>query len=332
MNAPDRFPPWQRRPLQAALSALAEGRLGHALLLCGPESMGKREVARVLAARLLCATPGGDGLACGHCRGCDLFAAGTHPDLQPVSYAINEKTGNPRSDIIVEQMRELSEWFALTPQLGGAKVALIQPAEALNAAASNALLKTLEEPSRDRYLLLVSDRPGQLLATLRSRCQRLEFRLPPAEEAHAWLAACGHREPALGRALHAARGHPGLAAEWLEQDGLALRESVRKGLEALAAGREPPVALAQAWLADERAALRLRFAAELALDSFAAGVGAGGRDRLTTPADFPKLSDWFDAINLARAQLQVPGLRHDLVLAGLLLEWRSLMGRERGRA
>lgn len=331
MNS-DRFAPWQRRALQTALSALAEGRLGHALLLAGPEQMGKREVATALAARLLCTQAGAEGLACGQCRSCTLLAAGTHPDLKPVGLAVNENTGKQRSEIVVEQMRELAEWFTLTPQLGGAQVAVIAPADALNAAAANALLKTLEEPAQGRYLLLVADHPGRLVATIRSRCHRLEFRLPALEEARAWLAARGHAEPALTQALEAARGHPGLAADWLDRGGLALREAVRRDMESLASGRGQPLELAQAWLADEQAALRLRFAAELVLEGAAAGLGARAAGGLTVPADFQKVGAWYDGINRLREQLQVPGLRHDLVLAGQLLEWRSLMGKESRRA
>lgn len=316
--------PWQQRVLDRALGSLAEGRLGHALLLVGAVKMGKNEVARVLAARLLCPTPGADGLACGRCRGCQLLAAGTHPDLRHVSFIPNDKGDKLRSEIIVDQMRELGQWFSLTPQMGGAQVALITPAHALNLNASNALLKTLEEPSRDRYLLLVSDRPGRLPATIRSRCQRLEFRPPARDEAAAWLRTRGHADAALGPALEAARGHPGLADEWLGQGGLQLRREVQADLNALAAGKQPPVELAQRWLGDGQAELRLRFAAELALDAAAHRLAAAPATGLTLPGDFQKLSTWFDGINRAREQLGVPALRHDLALAGLLLDWRSM--------
>lgn len=318
------FAPWQQRVLDSALASLAEGRLGHALLLVGAERLGKQAVAEALAARLLCATPGPDGLACGRCRGCTLLAAGTHPDFKGVSFLPNDKGDKLRSEIIVDQMRELGAWFALTPQLGGAQVALVSPAHALNTAAANALLKTLEEPAPGRYLLLVSDRPGRLPATIRSRCQRLEFRLPARPEAEAWLASRGHGPQAVARALEAARGHPGLAANWLEEGALALRGEVRDELEAVSDGRRSPVDVARRWLEDERAPLRLRFAAELALDAAAHRVGAGPAPGLTLPGDFQKLSAWFDAANRAREQLHVPALRHDLALAGLLLEWRSM--------
>jgi len=318
------FAPWQQRVLDGALASLAEGRLGHALLLCGAAKMGKGEVALRLSQRLLCPTPGADGLACGHCRACRLFAAGTHPDFKFTSFIPVEKGDKLRSEIIVDQMRELGHWFSLTPQRGAAQVALITPADAMNINASNALLKTLEEPSRDRYLLLVTDRPGRLPATIRSRCQRLEFRPPGKAEAMAWLRTRGHGESTLASALHASRGHPGLASDWLANGGLELRRQVLSELNALSQGRQSPVELAQQWLGDEHAALRLRFAAELALDAAAEGLGAGPATGLGLPGDFQRLSAWFDGANRVRDQLSVPALRHDLALAGLLLEWRSM--------
>ncbi len=316
--------PWQQRVLDGALSSLSESRLGHALLFTGAPKMGKVQVADLLARRLLCATPGADGLACGRCRGCHLFTAGTHPDLKLVTLELNEKTDKLRSDILIDQVRELGAWFALTPQLGGAQVALIHPADTMTTSASNALLKTLEEPSRDRYLLLVTDRPSRLPATIRSRCQRLEFRAPSRAEAAAWLRSQGHGDAAVGPALDAARGHPGLAADWLAAGGLELRRGVAADLNALASGKQPAVELAQRWLADELGELRLRFAAELALDGAAHRLAGTAAPGLTLPGDFQKLSAWYDGINRAREQLGVPALRHDLALAGLLLEWRSL--------
>ena len=318
------FAPWQQRVLDGALAALADGRLGHALLFTGAARMGKGELATRLAQRLLCPTPGTDGLACGRCRACQLFAAGTHPDFKFTSFIPNDKGDKLRSELIVDQVRELGHWFSLTPQMGAAQVAMITPAHAMNLNASNALLKTLEEPSGNRYLLLVTDRPGRLPATIRSRCQRLEFRPPGTAEAMAWLRTQGHGEPALAAALQASRGHPGLALEWLANGGLELRRQVLAELNALSEGRQSPIELAQRWLGDDHAALRLRFAAELALDVVAERLGAGAATGLTVAGDFQMLSTWFDAVNRARDQLSTPALRHDLALAGLLLEWRSM--------
>jgi DNA polymerase-3 subunit delta' len=316
--------PWQQRPLQTALAALMAGRLGHALLLGGAARLGKRAVADALAARLLCSTPGADGLACGHCRGCRLLAAGTHPDFLGIGLEVNEKTDKLRSEVTIDQVRRLGRQFALTPQLGGAQVAVLDPADALNTSACNALLKTLEEPMPGRYLLMVSAHPARLPATIRSRCQRLEFRIPGRDEARQWLLAAGHAATQVDAALEAAHGHPGLAADWLADGSLELRRSVRADLAALAAGKAGALDVAARWLADERVELRLSFAADTARDlcgRLAGAVPMGEAAALTARADFTKLSAWFDAANRTRDLLRTT-VRADLTLAGLLRDWR----------
>lgn len=307
--------PWQLAVLDPVLHALDQDRLGHALLLCGPPAMGKRELAEVLGKRLLCPTPAAQGRACGLCRSCRLFEAGTHADIQRVNFELNDKGEKLKTEISVEQIRRLGEWFALTPQFGQTQVAIIGPADGMNMSAANALLKTLEEPSSNRYLLLVTDHPGRLSATIRSRCQRLEFRVPEHDDARRWLRERGASEADASAALAVARGHPGLAADWLENGGIELRRSVQADMEAVAAGRASPVAVAQGWLADDSADLRLRFAADVALE-------AGKRQS----AGMGRIGDWFDAVGRCRMQLRAP-LRHDLVLAGLLHEWGNMFRR-----
>ncbi|MGH8029035.1 MAG: DNA polymerase III subunit delta', partial [Arenimonas sp.] len=260
------FAPWQHEVYTRLERTLREGRLGHALLFAGPARMGKLAVAQALAARLLCSSPRDDGFACRACRACTLLAAGTHPDIQNITFEPNDKGDKLRNELVVDQVRRLGEWFSMTSQFGGAQVAVVEPAEALNVAAANALLKTLEEPSGNRYLLLVSNRPARLPATIRSRCQRLEFPLPTATAAQAWLVARGHEPDAAREALEAARGQPGLADAWLGQGGLALRAQVQAELDAVGRGRASPIETAQRWLADEHGEQRLRFAADLALD------------------------------------------------------------------
>ena len=339
MNAA--FAPWQLRVYRQAVDALAQGRLGHGLLLVGPAHLGKKAVAEALAQRMLCPTPTSEDFACGQCRSCRLFVAQlvgllttqAHGDLQRVGLEPNDKGDKLRSEISIDQVRKLGQWFSLSAQFGGIKVAVIEPADRLTHAAANALLKTLEEPAPSRFLLLVSSRPGRLPATVRSRCQRLEFRLPTEGEARAWLRDQGLADAQAGDALQAARGNPGLAAHWLRTGGLRLRGEVLKALESLREGRASPIELAQSWLADGHAELRLRFAAELALDAAVRnqGMDGSGPVGLTPPADFPKLSTWFDGINRLREQLGAP-LRHDLVLAGLLLDWRRLYDAHGARA
>ncbi len=311
------FSPWQQRAYDHAMSALEAGRLGHGLLICGPAGLGKRAVADRLAQFVL----GGHEPAL-QARTAQLTAAGTHPDLHLVSYGLTKDGSKLRTEIVIDQMRELSRKLALTPQYGRAQVAIVDPADAINSAACNALLKTLEEPADGRYLWLISAEPARLPATIRSRCQRLEFKLPPREEALSWLATHGHSLRSAEEALDASRGHPGLADEWLrEESGLALRKSVASDLEKLENGDIGVIETAQRWSSDDHASLRLRHAADLVL----AQASSGG---LTDPARLHKLATWFDAANRTRDLLRTT-VRGDLAIVDLLLAWR---GGDRGRA
>jgi len=299
------LPPWQQRVFDHAAAALDSGRMGHALLLCGPALIGKRQVAERLAARALKLDQDP--------RAAHLFAAGTHPDYRVVSFIPNREGTRLRTEIVIEQIRELTDALVLTPQYGGAQVALIDPADAINHAACNALLKTLEEPQPGRYLWLLSADPARLPATIRSRCQRLEFRLPPHDEALHWLRTWGHAEAEAADALTAARGHPGLADAWLHDGGMALRREVAADLSALRRGDAAALELAQRWSADDTLSERLRHAADLALGE-AAHTGQ--------PARIRQLAKWFDHANRTRALLRTP-IRAELAVAELLLEGRK---------
>ncbi|GAB3103156.1 DNA polymerase III subunit delta' [Lysobacter terrae] len=312
-NETVRFAPWQQRIYAQAAQALDAGRLGHALLLAGPAQLGKREVAQRLAQRLLCEQRQADGEPCGRCRGCHLLGAGTHPDYQFISFIPNKEGTRLRTEIVIEQIREVSERLSLTPQYGGAQIVILDPAEAINHAASNALLKTLEEPVPGRYLWLVSAHPSRLSATIRSRCQKLEFRLPSPEEALAWLRQHGHAESAAREALEAARGHPGLAHEWLKGNGMALRREIATDLAKLGRGEAGVAEVAQRWSGDEDLELRLRHAADFAL------AEAG---RLTDPAQARRLAEWFDRANQVRDLLRTT-VRADLAVVELLLAWNG---------
>lgn len=307
------FAPWQARACDRIVSALDAGRLGHGLLFCGPALLGKHAVAEYLARRLLCSGRGEGGEPCGECRGCLLMAAGSHPDFRSLSFIPTRDGTRLRTEIVIDQIRELSAQLALTPQYGGAQVAIIDPADAINTAAGNALLKTLEEPVPGRYLWLVSAFPARLPATIRSRCQRVEFRLPPYDEALAWLRSRGHGDDDAGDALEAARGHPGLANEWLEGNGLDLRREVAEDLRRLERGQGSPLETAQRWTGDEDVGLRLRHAADLAV--FEAS-------RLTDPARTRSLATWFDKANRTRDLLRTT-VRADLAVVELLLAWRA---------
>ena len=245
-----------------------------------------------------------------------------HPDVRFIGYALNEKASPKKmyTELVVEQIRDLSAWLSLPPQLGRAQVVVIDPADGLNVNAANALLKTLEEPGAGRHLILVSSKPAQLAATIRSRCQRIDFPLPTTAQALAWLAAQGVDAKTAASALAASGGNPGLALTWIGNGGLALRWEVAADLRALQAGKTSSLEVANRWSKAD-AETRLWFAAALAQDEAQAQArGATGPLALTSPRDFTKLMVWFDQANRARGHLRGP-LRPELVLLEVLSAW-----------
>jgi DNA polymerase-3 subunit delta' len=154
----------------------------HAYLLHGPQGIGKRALAQRLMALLLCQRPA-EQHACGACKSCLLLVAGSHPD----NFILEPEEADKA--IKVDQVRELVAFVVQTAQLGGRKVVLIEPAEAMNINAANALLKSLEEPSGNTVLLLVSHQPSRLLPTVKSRCVQQACPLPGHALSLQWLAS-----------------------------------------------------------------------------------------------------------------------------------------------
>ena len=214
--------PWQRA-IASALLARRDA-LAHALLIVGPRGIGKHALALNLAQGLLCEAPRADGLACGACAGCRYAEGGTHPDLKRLELlAFDAETQEHKATetIAIDRVRALIDFVQISSHRQRAKVAVIAPAERMNTAAANALLKTLEEPPAGTFVLLVTDSPGRLPATVVSRCRRIAAPQPAPEEAGAWLAERGVSDAGLALAL--AGGAPLAALACAEPSRLAER-------------------------------------------------------------------------------------------------------------
>ncbi len=206
--------PWQRE-LSTRWADWRE-RLPHALLLYGVRGIGKRHLVKAFAQLLLCESPI-DGAPCGRCAGCHLLTSDNHPDLRWLIPAaqmpartdvdvgsdaggdeVQEETkstratkAKPSREIVIDQVRKTGDFLSVSSHRGGRRVVLLLPAEALNAAAANALLKMLEEPPPGTVFLAVSDELDAVLPTIRSRCLLLRAPTPTQDEAVAWLRSLG---------------------------------------------------------------------------------------------------------------------------------------------
>lgn len=197
--------PWQESAWQQ-LQQL-RSRLPHAILFHGPEGIGKTEFAERFAQSLLCQSPTDQGHACGRCDPCGWFAQYNHPDYRRVRPEVLEDDGAgdgdeggeaegkksgkagkaPSKEIKIDQIRALADFMNVSTHRQGMRVIVLYPAEALNTAAANALLKTLEEPPPDTMFLLVSNSLERLLPTILSRCRKFALAMPLPEEALDWL-------------------------------------------------------------------------------------------------------------------------------------------------
>ena len=266
--------PWQ----QAAWQQIAQlrQRMPHALLFYGPQGCGKSDFAEYLAKALLCekvqqAGAPANAHACGKCVSCTWFDLGNHPDYRRVrpemledepaeeAEADSKKSAKasktPSKEIKIDQIRALADFMNISTHRQGLRVVVLYPAEALNLMASNALLKTLEEPPPGTVFLLVTHRLDRLLPTILSRCRQFALALPEHEQSLAWLKQQG---VAGAEQWLAEQGGAPLLARQLAQEGNRdeldwfLQQLMQPGVETALKSAEKlaktPVSNVLAWL------------------------------------------------------------------------------------
>jgi DNA polymerase-3 subunit delta' len=205
----------QSRALEAVALMVRGEAPPHAILLVGPDGVGKTTVALDLAAGLLCdADP--DRRPCRSCRACHMVEHGAHPDLHRLSpLGPGRQGGIGGREARNPGVRELIADLSLMPVEGGARVAIVEGAERMNEEAQSAILKTLEEPPAGVVIILCADQESRLLPTVRSRCARIRLGLVGSRDIEAIVADLDLADPPLAARLgRLAAGRPGLAVAY----------------------------------------------------------------------------------------------------------------------
>lgn len=214
--------PWHKKAWQYLLTRKKMERLPHAILLSGREGVGKKHFAEKFACTLLCNNENG---VCDGCDACELLKAGNHPDLITISPEDKGKA------IKVDQIRDLTAELNNTSHYGGYRVVIIESADLLNMAASNSLLKTLEEPAEKTIIILISANIAVLPATIRSRCQKLLIDPPSHFVAKEWLEGeLANEDADADLLLSLSDNSPFKALESLSDNGFLRRKEFLDGL------------------------------------------------------------------------------------------------------
>lgn len=233
----------QDHAVETLRRAIAADRLPHGLLFAGPTGVGKATTAGALAALFLCETPRG-GSPCGGCEGCRAFEGGNHPDYHVITRELiryHDKTGKSKAvDLSIHVIvPELVEPASRKAVMGRGKVFVVEQADLMNMHAQNALLKTLEEPAGRTVIVLLTDQPGLLLPTIRSRTQLVQFAPLPHEVVVRELHKRKIDPNTAAEAALLADGSLGLALRWIEDGVIDPAMELVKQFDSLLAGRPP---------------------------------------------------------------------------------------------
>lgn len=218
---------WQYDTFESLVKRYQQGQLHHAILLVGPKGIGKRNLATILAQRLICQSDSVQQ-ACGVCKSCKLVQAGYHPDMYFISPEDKSRV------IKISQIRDLTEKLASTAQQDGNKVVVLEPADMMNSNAANALLKSLEEPTPKTFFILVADTMERLLPTIRSRCHLQRVNVPSKQQGEEYLRTEQVNQDALSLALLVANNCPLRAKSILNPDLALTPENILDQLVRLA--------------------------------------------------------------------------------------------------
>ncbi len=227
------FPPWLEGHLGQLIRLVGSGQTPSGLLVTGPKGVGKGTLIRAFLQRMACTEAAEGLLGCGRCNGCRSFLGDTHPEILEVA------PDTPGKEILVDSIRSVIEFLSLSHS-GPVRSVFIEPAEAMNVNAANALLKTLEEPPGGAMILLAAAQPARLPATIRSRCRLLRVPVPQRALVRNWLTPFEQDELGADAALAACLDRPLEARALLDDEAAQVAwRSDRTALESLLHSQSP---------------------------------------------------------------------------------------------
>jgi DNA polymerase-3 subunit delta' len=312
--------PWLETFWQHLVSYKIKQRIPSGLMLSGLPGIGKTSFALSYAQYILCQQS--TEQCCGQCRSCILFKAGNHPD-----FSLIEPT-EVGGIIKIDQIRNLVEDVAQTSNLSDYQVVIINKAEDLNRSAANALLKNLEEPSGRVLFLLLSEQPQTVTATIRSRCQILQFPHPTKSQALAYLKEQYPEQKNCERLLTMANNLPLKAMDFVQLSDL--RDNLLVLLERMSRGELEPVSLTKDYFSQTKEVIELLIT--LVIDmiriQFSSQDNLNHADKISELQRLNKsktlvqlyqfLSELFDALRMLRNK---NNLNLQLLLENIFIGW-----------
>ena len=324
--------PWTHSQWLSLVKSHQNDRLPHALILSGLEGLGKRRFATEFARYLLCEHPQNEQ-GCGRCRACIQFEAKTHPDFQVVE---PEEAGK---QIKIDQIRALSQGFGLARHSQSHRVVIIAPADAMNLAAANGLLKSLEEPPEKTLVLLITAHVSRLPATIKSRCQQLYFAPPGQDMAVNWLVnqQLGNDNESgieVGPLLAMANGAPLKALQYADSEQIAQRNELfslfyQTGMNKISPlsldgvqlkqGILLPIQWLYSWVSD---------LIKMQIQPIISIVNSDKSEQLQKLSKRVELSELFQYLDrlVEALQLQRAPLNPQMIMDDLLLQWQQVTG------
>lgn len=229
--------------------AMAQQRVGHSYIFSGPDAIGKKTLALAFAQALNCEQPSSLNDACGNCSSCRKMLSGNHPDIYILA--------TQKQSIGIESIRDIQDQMTFKPLEERKRVFILDDADKMTEPAANALLKTLEEPSANNILILVTARPYWLRQTILSRCRHMRFNPLTAETIAKFLTDQKQMEAARALLLASLSGGSiGRALELDSEDMMAFRAELRRRLVAASGGDPMALLLLASFLGQDKKEIR----------------------------------------------------------------------------